>query len=385
MNEQITVMKDENLGGVEREYREVRRKAAVGEWVKIVSNNMLHGIPTGTVGVLGLDDTMEYDEYEFYVGMDVDPDPDRDYVVLEPTDVIHVNGERLRMVDRPVNVGDRVIIVKNNEYFRREPYKLGSVYSVKDALGSYIRKTKEYDFGISVGHYCVLEPVESVKAAERTEIERLTADLAALAVKYTEMERRVVALEAKDAEQLPAVFRDQEPPTRDEIVERAKADVAELLRKHQPSFWPEIPGEQTWWIPLHRAEFVINRDKRTVAALVRRLPKHGGKVVARGIAKCAPGDVFNSHIGRAIALRRALGLEVPSEYVNAPKPTEVRVGDIVEYDRWYEEGGEVTKRFVIIPSGSECTLGHQAQVGSLIANRERIVDDSREDETEVSA
>ncbi|GIQ63682.1 hypothetical protein PACILC2_22500 [Paenibacillus cisolokensis] len=73
-------------------------------------------------------------------------------------------------------------------------------------------------------------------------------------------------------------------------------------------------------------KFVVNREKRTVVAL----RYYCGVVDNRGIAKCAPGDVFNTHIGRAISLRRALGLTVPDEYLNAPQPTEPRVGDIVE-------------------------------------------------------
>ena len=55
----------------------------------------------------------------------------------------------------------------------------------------------------------------------------------------------------------------------------------------------------------------------------------GVKINARGKAKCAQGDTFNVHIGKAIALRRALGLPVPSEYTNAPQPTEPKVGDVV--------------------------------------------------------
>ncbi|MBJ6364178.1 hypothetical protein ACFOQM_23440 [Paenibacillus sp. GCM10012307] len=50
---------------------------------------------------------------------------------------------------------------------------------------------------------------------------------------------------------------------------------------------------------------------------------------AKGIAKAAPGDVFNEHIGKAIALHRALGLPVPSEYLNAPEPEGFRVDDVV--------------------------------------------------------
>ncbi|MEV2911132.1 hypothetical protein ABNF65_21620, partial [Paenibacillus larvae] len=58
------------------------------------------------------------------------------------------------------------------------------------------------------------------------------------------------------------------------------------------------------------------------------------EIYARGTAKCAPGDVFNSHIGRAIALRRALGLEVPTEYMSVPNPTEFKIGDIVNKYAW---------------------------------------------------
>ncbi len=96
---------------------------------------------------------------------------------------------------------------------------------------------------------------------------------------------------------------------RDEVVERAKADYDSL---------PHSSG----------AEVIINRDKKTVVTLIRGV--YTGYIHMRGIAKCAPNDCFNVHIGRAISLRRALGLTVPDEYLNAPNPTEVRVGDIVD-------------------------------------------------------
>ena len=104
--------------------------------------------------------------------------------------------------------------------------------------------------------------------------------------------------------------------TRDEIIEKAKADVAELVAEYTD--YDE------------RFEFRVNRNKRTVVAL----SYYKGRVHGRGIAKCAPDDVFNVHIGKAIALRRALGLEVPEEYVKAPQPTEPRVGDVVSNGRY---------------------------------------------------
>jgi hypothetical protein len=128
--------------------------------------------------------------------------------------------------------------------------------------------------------------------------------------------------------------------TRDEVVAKAKADVEGLKDEG------ELYGER-WEYRQYRnqttgigsgkgdaycAKFIVNREKRTVVCLLRGY--NSGKVLKKDIAKCAPNDVFNAHIGKAITLRRALGLEVPTEYTNAPHPTEARVGDVIQ-------GGEV--------------------------------------------
>ncbi|WP_338335476.1 hypothetical protein [Bacillus altitudinis] len=98
---------------------------------------------------------------------------------------------------------------------------------------------------------------------------------------------------------------------RDEVVEKAKEDVRILHYKDY----------------IGAPDFIVNAEKRTVVAL--RKSKLYGHIKNKGIAKCAPDDCFNAHIGKAIALRRALGLEVPSEYLNVPQPTEIRAGDVV--------------------------------------------------------
>ncbi|KOS00600.1 hypothetical protein AM598_22005, partial [Paenibacillus polymyxa] len=163
---------------------------------------------------------------------------------------------------------------------------------------------------------------------------------------------------------------------RDEIVERAKADVADLRKyKGTPipnddvSFWP-LTEQPMSYVPLHTVEFVVNRNKRTVVAIIRcNCDGH----VTRGIAKCAPGDVFNAHIGKAIALYRALGLDVPAEYLNVPKPTEVHVGDVVAYGK---------RRAVVCPP-NEVTgrmyVGEECAIGSIFAQEGRVIDDSREE------
>jgi hypothetical protein len=69
--------------------------------------------------------------------------------------------------------------------------------------------------------------------------------------------------------------------------------------------------------------FVINESKRTVVALCKF---SNGEVKTKGIAKCAPGEVFNEHIGQAISLARALQIDIPVEFLETVQPSEVVVG-----------------------------------------------------------
>lgn len=139
----------------------------------------------------------------------------------------------------------------------------------------------------------------------------------------SEFERRFMATDSiKEAQQFNAQAR------RDEIVEKAKQDIKELAKDGKRFFTPGDIGNYTYKYRLFYVEFVVNRKKRTVVALVRGA--RTGKLRERGIAKCHPNDCFNVHIGKVIALRRALGLDVPDEYLNTPQPTVVRVGDIVK-------------------------------------------------------
>lgn len=115
------------------------------------------------------------------------------------------------------------------------------------------------------------------------------------------------------------------------IIAEAKAFVEENLSKNHRGVRP--CGLGVWLSDKYgyritdRVEFVINAEKRTVVALIRDL---GGKrAVLKAIAKCAPDDVFNADIGKAIALGRALGLDV-SRFEQAVKPTEVVVGQRVK-------------------------------------------------------
>ncbi|MED1527853.1 hypothetical protein [Bacillus pumilus] len=147
---------------------------------------------------------------------------------------------------------------------------------------------------------------------------------------------------------------------RDEIVAQAKRDVSALIRRNFTS----------------RTDFIVNTEKRTVVAL--RKSYRLGYVNERGIAKCAPNDCFNAHIGKAIALRRALGLEVHAEYLNVPQPTEVREGDYVA-----RNGG--TERMVV-SSEDKFPPYDKSFIGLDFVNRHsdmfKIIDDTRAGESE---
>ncbi|GJI62596.1 hypothetical protein [Bacillus velezensis] len=171
---------------------------------------------------------------------------------------------------------------------------------------------------------------------------------------------------------------------RDEIVEQAKADVAKLIEDAGSSVRVGY-GNFTLRHRMSRVEFVVNREKRTVVALVfGKIPRFRNELREKGIAKAAPDDCFNAHIGKAIALRRALGLAVPDEYLNAPQPTEIRVGDVVCGNRGDDHYYSKNKTFTITSDSVErITDGflYKENTDDWIEREQigRIIDDSREE------
>lgn len=366
---EATVLKDEALG-VDREYLKVKRKARVGEKVRVFGHCTKEANGIFTVERLG--------RVSGHINYTVKGDPDYGtpyydgtaYVVLEPSDIVRIGNVRYRMVERKAAVDESVIIVVDEKYYAK-----GSVHIVEfiDADGDV---NFENNYYAKDSWYHVLEPVESLPRADltptfeaeaeedaaliglqreinalKTQVDGLTGTVAKMAVQLRVAREDIVLIEegvTEDIERLERLIPADKPcititggadivrlPNRDAIIERAKADVAELETTYRAyvdgdavSFWPEACRNQGFG-PVHFVEYVVDRNKRTVVALVKRLFEK--TVDYRGIAKAAPGDCFNVHIGRAISLRRALGLTVPDEYVNAPQPTEVRVGDIVFY------------------------------------------------------
>ena len=124
----------------------------------------------------------------------------------------------------------------------------------------------------------------------------------------------------------------------------------------------------------HDVKFIVNEKKNTVVALI--IHEHFGDVQYRGIAKCMPTDVFNADIGKAIALGRALGLDV-SEFENAVQPTEKVVGQIVKVD--HREAELKPDDFTsFIGAGTVCLNSHYGQIGVIINDTNAIYTDGEQ-------
>lgn len=110
--------------------------------------------------------------------------------------------------------------------------------------------------------------------------------------------------------QIPIVDETIEPLTpnqqRAAVIEKAKKFVEENKSKYRSE----------WNIVGHTVQILIY-DSNGMLMMFRQ-------------AKCNPSDVFNEHIGKAIALGRALGLDV-SEFEQAVQPNEVVVGMLTRY------------------------------------------------------
>lgn len=416
----ITVLRDESLGGIEREYREVKRKANVGDLAVIVRNKCGHNFANGDiVRVTRLDKDGGGTAVSVSTGRKREVEPE-DIVVLEPTDIIrlvsegHIDGkgdggtERLRMVDRKAAVGERVIALRDCSVNPRN-YGPGAVFEVEthDYFGVDITDFNGEGNTIPHSDYRVLEPVESAKSAAPTvplsaqpALDQAAANIAALQTQVQALESRVATLEKANqpvkvaegpADDAPPSFADMprmksRQEIRDEIVERAKADIEGVKKPWNISIYPQ-PLVYTYKHYVVDVEFVVNREKRTIVAVARW--RHNGKIVSRGIAKCAPNDVFNVHLGKSIALHKALGLEVPAEYLNVPNPEEPRVGDYVEKTSGAFAGAKGIVNAVRPTGYSDYKNGltfvyksaHEGVIWAYI-DRVKILDDSR---TEVTA
>ncbi|MCY7423511.1 hypothetical protein [Bacillus amyloliquefaciens] len=199
----IHVLADETLGGIKREYVEVDRKAEVGERIVIVEKaDCEEGYKNGDVFTVDR-------EYRLADG-DVESDGAssdtnysgliyrEEYRVLEPTDIVHIGGQRYELTDRKAEVGEKIIVVDDEDSSEEfGSFRIGEVgtvesYSSDDMyFGIYanVRVSDERDIPLYSHEYRVLVPVEAAedepKPADPIDV------IASLAQEVAEMKRKV--------------------------------------------------------------------------------------------------------------------------------------------------------------------------------------------------
>lgn len=206
---------------------------------------------------------------------------------------------------RKANVGERILIT--DATLTRGNYANGDVCTVIDSYSGDVY-VKEHPRAILSSEY---EVIVEAKPSKNERISLLESQVA-------ELQAQVQALQKR---RKPATALTQAPnEQRKATIVYAMAFVAKYTEKK--GFAGSRYGVE-FGDYVCDVEFIVNKEKRAVTVLAKGV--NSGEVREKAIAKCAPDDVFNADIGKAIALGRALGLDV-SEFENAVKPTEVVVG-----------------------------------------------------------
>lgn len=123
-------------------------------------------------------------------------------------------------------------------------------------------------------------------------------------------------------------------------------------------------------------EFHINEEKRIITLLLRGAGD--GEIMGKEIVRCAPTDVFNVHIGKAIALGRALGLDV-KKFTHAAQPREVVVGQVFKVSSRgvvYGKTGTITKMKPNLDGIFGTAFSHTIDDGWLGSEQVTITDDT---------
>lgn len=279
-------------------------------------------------------------------------------------------------------VGDKVKVIADDEFVAK-----GTVLTIKrgpegDGMGG--NYYFEENGGIILGDDLQLISQKPTKNQRITtleqEVEALKAEVEAL---------KAAQSIGKTAEAIVKVIEKHTPKSPNEqrkaTIAEAKAFVETKTHYLQDSAkvkggWTSKQRENlTFCDYLTKAEFIVNAEKRTVVALIRY--EHGNEVKAKATAKYAPTDVFNVDIGKAIALGRALGLDV-KRFEQAVQPSEVAVGQTIKYtDNLWLTGktrdiNEVTDVSIGFTDGKRFSAIKKPHINDYIGNAFVITDDT---------
>lgn len=149
----VHLIADESIGGVQREYIEVERKAEVGDYVRLLFTESVIKVREG--------DESEVDS-QINDGM---------IKTLDPTDIVHINGpdgsSRYQLAERKAEVGEKVVVVKPKVTLGA--YRKGDVMQATEIPqevggGAVYVNRKFYDGSqvfLNLSEYRVLIPVKN--------------------------------------------------------------------------------------------------------------------------------------------------------------------------------------------------------------------------------
>lgn len=247
-----------------------------------------------------------------------------------------------------LKVGDKVRIISTDAALCG--FSIGDKDEITKSKHDGSKTSGRHTFEVDGRGFCDAEHIELV-SPKPTKNQRITT----LEQKVEAMQAEIDTLKATQKTPVTTIadaikrYSEHTPnEQRKAIIDEAKAFVEATLAEVD-----EQMGWQTTKIRTYkeygrlRIEFIVNAEERTVVALARlgNIPNLED-VLGKGIAKCAPGDVFNADIGKAIALGRALGLDV-SKFEKAVQPSEVVTG--MHVDTYYigsDEKNETCPTFV---------------------------------------
>jgi len=246
-------------------------------------------------------------------------------------------------------VGDKVRILdaSNIKNAVRDGFKTGEIYRVKEVYKDG-RPVVEHETDFLAFHDYELQYIEKV-SDKPTKNQRISA----LEQAQASLESQVSALKAE----VEALKSQINAPTQSEQIAKALSAALTKVNESKPKLTPNqlasanslrkaIIAEAKAFVAKYTTpnsryddtsvvvrntrctyDFYVNEKKRVVTVLFRSVTRRS--VIVKAIAKCAPDDVFNVDIGKAIALGRALGLDV-SKFEQAVNPTEPVVGTFLK-------------------------------------------------------
>ncbi|WP_107842018.1 hypothetical protein [Metasolibacillus meyeri] len=213
----------------------------------------------------------------------------------------------------------------------------------------------------------ILSKNQRITALEN-EVKRLDKFSEGLRGALTGALKRIESLEAKLVEKV-AIVEKSANEQRAEMIEKAKGFVEKYSGVVTNNTTPYTTAAGSTTVKLF-----VNEEKKIITAIPHLVNTDYTVYADKKFAKCNPSDVFNEHIGKAIALGRALNLDV-SEFENAVQPDELVIGMKVELLKQMKHPKNspgsiktICKEGIYLEGGPECAIDSRVAEFSKIIN-----------------